>query len=249
MAENAIARAFAKINPWSWLRTLSDNDTGILPFSGTPTNSTYSGIAGTGCLLLDVTNGALYINIGTKASPNWSGYTSTAFKSNFSTTQVTAGYAADTYLVGSSIAMPATGFTAGMRYRCMFDLIKTAAGTATLAVNLRIGTAGSTADTAILTFTFGAGTAAVDSGIVTVDAYFRTVGSGTSAVMVGECYINHALAATGLISTGASGFGQLNVVSSGFDSTTTGTIIGLSVNGGTSFSGTNNMVQAELVGF
>ena len=284
MPVDGVLQAFAKINPWSWLRRMSDNDLGILQTTGAPTNGTsgsYNGIAGKGCLLLDTTNGILYINTNTKASPTWtaigsasptfvdatltgtttigSGATITSptivtpsissLAKNFSTAQVTAGYATDTYLVGSNIAMPTGGFLAGARYRCMFDLVKTAAGTAQLTITLRIGVAGTTADAAILSFAFAAGTAAVDSGVVTIDAYFRTVGSGTSAVMVGECFVNHALAATGLISTGASGFGQLNVVSSGFDSTVAASIIGLSVNGGASFSGTNNMVRASLESF
>jgi hypothetical protein len=170
-------------------------------------------------------------------------------KSNVSVSQVTGGYATDTYLAGSNISIPTGGYIVGTRYRCKFDLVKTAAGTAALAIALRIGTAASIADTAICTFTFGAGTAAVDSGYINVDAHFRTVGAATAAVVVGECTIAHALAATGITTTGASGFAQLNVVSSGFDSTVAATSVGLSVNGGTSFSGTNNIVQAELVSY
>src|SRR4030095_11227808 len=52
-------------------------------------------------------------------------------KSNFSTTTVAPGYATDTYLAGSAIAMPTGGFVAGSRYTCTFDMVKTAAGTAT----------------------------------------------------------------------------------------------------------------------
>jgi hypothetical protein len=170
-------------------------------------------------------------------------------KSNVSTADVSAGYATDTYLAGSSIAAPAMGFTAGMRYICTFDMVKTAAGTAAATVIVRIGTAGAVGDTAILTFTWGAGTAAVDTGTFTVTAHFRTVGSGTVAVVAGTCVCTHALAATGLVATGASGNGQLQVTSSGFDSTPAGSFIGVSFNGGTSFSGTNKLVQAELRSF
>lgn len=159
---------------------------------------------------------------------------------------VSAGFAADTYLAGSRMVAPTTGFLVQSRYVCVFDMVKTAAGTATPIVVVRIGTAGTTADAAILTFTFAAGTAAVDTGTFTVTAHFRTVGSGTIAVMAGTCVCSHALAATGLISTGASGNGQLAVVSSGFDSTVAGLVIGTSFNGGTSFSGTNTIVEAEL---
>jgi trans-2-enoyl-CoA reductase len=54
------------------------------------------------------------------------------------------------------------------------------------------------------------------------------------------------LAATGLVSTGASGNGLLSVVSAGFDSTIAATTIGVSFNGGASFAGTCTLVEAEL---
>jgi len=157
------------------------------------------------------------------------------------------GFAADTYLVGSSIPVPPSGFVNGMRYVCTFDMVKTAAGTATPIVVVRIGTLGTTADAAILTFTFGAGTAAVDTGTFVVTAHFRL--AGTAAVMAGTCEVRHALAATGLTATGASGQGQIAVVSSAFDCTPANTFIGVSFNGGTSFAGTNTIVEAELKGF
>jgi hypothetical protein len=167
-------------------------------------------------------------------------------KAGFSTATVSAGYAVDTLLQGSAIAAPTSGFLAGSTYLCVLDMVKTAAGTATPIITLHIGTTGTVADAAILTFTFGAGTAAVDTGTFSVNAHFRTVGSGTTAVMVGVAACQHALAATGLISTGASGNGQISVVSSGFDSTPTGQIISLSFNGGASFSGTSSLIESFL---
>lgn len=166
---------------------------------------------------------------------------------NRSTSTVSAGYASDTYLAGSSIAMPAGGPVVGTTYHCMFDMVKTAAGTAAFTVNLRFGTAGTTADTSLISWAFAAGTAAADTGSFEVWAHFRTVGSGTSAVVVGKLTCSHFLAATGLISTGASGYGQITTVSSGFNSTTANAILGLSVNGGASFSGTNTIVQAQTI--
>lgn len=167
-------------------------------------------------------------------------------RANASTAAVSGGFASDTYLAGSSIPMPPGGFVAGARYQCEFDMVKTAAGTAALTLTLRIGATGSTSDASICSFAFAVGTAAVDSGVIKVTAHFRTVGVGTAAVVVGVASCSHALAATGLITTGASGFGQILTTSSGFDSTLPGTTIGLSVNGGASFSGTNSVVQSEL---
>lgn len=157
------------------------------------------------------------------------------------------GFAADQYLVGSSIAMGAGGPVVGTRYKLVFDMVKTAAGVAALAVTVRYGTAGSTADAALLTFTFPAGTAVVDSGTFELDVVFRTVGSGTAAVVAGICRLKHNLAITGLAASTAVGFTQLAVTSSGFNSTPANSILGVSVNGGTSFAGTNTVAAAECI--
>lgn len=166
--------------------------------------------------------------------------------SAFSTATVAAGYAVDTYLAGSSIAMPPGGFVAGARYTCLFDMVKTGAGTAAFTITVRIGAAASVADAAILTLAFAVGTAAIDTGTFEVFCHFRTVGAVTAAVLAGTAFCSHALAATGLITTGASGNGQVTAVSAGFDSTVAATFIGVSVNGGAAFSGTNTIVEAEL---
>jgi hypothetical protein len=160
---------------------------------------------------------------------------------------VSANYAVDTYLAGSSITVPLAGdWTALETYYCMFDMVKTGAGTAAFTITLRMGTLGTTGDASIVALAFAVGTAVIDSGVFEVWANFRTVGSGTSAVVAGLTRCTHALAATGLVTTGASGVGQISGTSAGFNSTTQ-TIIGLSVNGGASFSGTNTIVQAQLV--
>lgn len=159
---------------------------------------------------------------------------------------VSAAYAADTYLAGSGVTIPSAGdFAVAEQYICRFDMTKTAAGTAAFVITVRMGTLGTVSDAAILTFTFGAGTAAADTGLFEVLVTFQTVGSGTSAVIQGAASCIHHLAATGLVSTGASGVGIILGTSAGFNSTTP-TVIGLSVNGGASFSGTNTIVQARL---
>lgn len=163
----------------------------------------------------------------------------------FSTASVAAGYAVDTYLQGSAVKFPAGRLpVAGAAYHARFDMVKTAAGTATPILVLRFGTAGTVADAAILTFTFTAGTAAIDTGMFEVWAHFRTV--GTAAVMVGVAKLEHALAATGLSTAGAAGSAQFSVVSAAFDSTVANSFMGLSFNGGTSFSGTSSLVEAEM---
>lgn len=164
--------------------------------------------------------------------------------SNSSTVAVAAAYAADTYLAGSAITIPvAGGWRVSTQVHWLFDMVKTAAGTATFIAQVRMGTLGTTGDASVLTLTFAAGTAAIDTGIFDLCVTFRTVGSGTAAVIQGVISCAHHLAATGLVSTGASGMGIILGTSAGFNSTTQ-TIIGLSINGGASFSGTNTLVRA-----
>lgn len=166
---------------------------------------------------------------------------SPALKNN-STSTVSAGFATDTYLAGSFIAFGSGAPIAGTTYRCIFDMTKTAAGTATPVITVRTGTAGTTADTSRATPTFGAGTAAAATGFFEVVCTFRSVGSGTAAVLVVNSSLRD-LATTGLSST----IKATSAVSAGFDSTTASLGIGLSFNGGASFSGTCNLVRAELV--
>lgn len=163
--------------------------------------------------------------------------------SNFSNANQT-GFAADTYLAGSSIAIPAGRLAAaGFTYKLRFDMVKTAAGAATPILTIRFGTAGAIGDTARLTFTFAIGTAAIDTGMFEAVCHFRNVGA--SAVLVGVATLIHALAATGLTTTGTGGAAIFNATSATFDSTVPLSFVGASFNGGASFSGTNVLVQAE----
>lgn len=159
---------------------------------------------------------------------------------------VGGGFASDTYMSGTLVNVGTVGsWTAGMLYVATFDMVKTSAGTATPIVTVRMGTLGTTGDAAILTFTHTAGTAAADTGVWTITVEFRSVGSGTAAVIAGVSELKHQLASTGLTSAGTAGYEAKPVASSGFDSTTPN-IIGVSFNGGAAFSGTNVMSIAEL---
>lgn len=190
-----------------------------------------------------------YFHSSTPARYRWlddTGIVIDPFLTNASVASVAAAYAADTYLAGSAITIPTTGgWRAGYQYTCVFDMTKTGAGTATPIATIRMGTAGTTSDTSIATITWAAGTGVIDTGLVQVNITFRTVGSGTTAVLQCMGQITHHLAATGLTTTGASGIGIILATSSGFNSTTSNTI-GISFNGGASFSGTNTLVQTKL---
>lgn len=161
---------------------------------------------------------------------------------NFSTANQGAGFATDTYVTGSNILIPTQRPRAGTVFQSRIAVVKTAAGTATPIVNIRYGTAATTADTALCTFTFGAGTAAADTGVFVVTGMYRSVGSGTSAVLQGTCQLD-ASAAAGISSTSKA----VVVTSSGHDSTTANTYLGISINGGTSASWTISTVISELM--
>lgn len=160
---------------------------------------------------------------------------------NFSTANQGAGFSSDTYCTGSDILIPSQGVRAGSIFTCELSFSKTAAGTAAAAINVRFGTAGTTADTSRGTFTFSAGTAATDQFRLRIRALFRSVGSGTSAVLASHCEA---------VSQPTTGFSSLLKgiwqVSSGFDSTVANSRIGVSVNGGASASWTLYQVISSL---
>lgn len=161
---------------------------------------------------------------------------------NYSTSNQGAGFASDTYVTGSNITLPANLPDAGTAYELVIGGSKTAAGTATPIVYLRFGTNGTTADTAICTFTFSAGTAATDTFTLTVRGLFRTVGSGTSAVVQGLASLqSQPTTGTSLL------LKSVLSTSSGFDSTVANSILGVSINAGTSASWTLNYVRAVLI--
>jgi hypothetical protein len=189
-----------------------------------------------------VNTGYAWIMDGTNAVLSASGL------SNASTSTQT-GFSSDTYLSGSTVTISSgADWKQRGKYHCVFDMAKTAAGSATPIIIVRMGTAGTTSDSAICTLTFSVGSNATDSGLFEVNATFRSVGSGTSAVLqtVAECrHVGNTIGGpkTGLVTAGA--IEVQTSTSSGFNSTTP-TKIGVSFNGGTSFSGTCTLVQSDL---
>jgi hypothetical protein len=176
---------------------------------------------------------------------NWTSVTPPATIYANASTGVQNPAAAEAYLAGSTITLPAGAWKVGGAYHCTFDMSKTTTGTAGIILTVRMGTLGTTGDASIVTITYGVGTGVADIGIFDVWVTFRSVGSGTSAVIGLTTRCTHGLAATGLTTTGASGTAiPTAVLSSGFNSTTQ-TKLGITFTGGTSFSGTNGLVQTE----
>jgi len=148
---------------------------------------------------------------------------------NYATASTSSGFASDTYLDNTKLTLAALGTpTVGRRYSFRIVVSKTAAGTAAPTLIVRIGTAGTTSDTARITFTWGAGTAAVDRGEIEAECIFTTVGA--SAVLRGKANFTTNLTTTGL----SNAVKALQVTSGTFDSTVANSFIGLSWNGGAS---------------
>jgi hypothetical protein len=151
----------------------------------------------------------------------------------------------DVYLNNSALPLAGLGVPIiGRAYHWRFIVSKTAAGTATPIIQVRIGTAGTTGDTSRLTFTWGAGTAAVDRGEVELDVMFTAVGA--SAVLRGKANWTTNLTTTGLTNAVKS----LQPADSGtFDSTVANSLIGLSYNAGASGAHTLEYLSAYTDNF
>jgi len=147
-----------------------------------------------------------------------------------------------TYLTGSDIDVPVGLLRVGTTFKWRLDLTKSAAGTAIRTFHVRLGTAGSTADAAIITFTgVLVPTAVVDQGFIDINVTIRGPISA-SCIARGSFALTHNLATTGL-STRAMEL--LGVTSGTFNATTANLVIGLSVTTGTAEVLTFQQVIAE----
>lgn len=160
-------------------------------------------------------------------------------------TQVTG--ASDVYITNSDVPIPAGRLQAKSKYRLDLSITKGAAGTGTPTFNVRVGTAGAIADTSRCLFTFpAANTANADEAKVSLMVTFRSVGSGTSAVLEGQLLVDHELTSTGFGGTGTTNTIIINTTGGGFDSTVAGLKIGCSVLAGTSGAWSIRQAQAVL---
>ena len=149
-----------------------------------------------------------------------------------------AGFATDTYVTDSDIRIPSFSFQVRTLLRWSISASKTAASTATPIYTLRVGSNRSTADTARLTLTGPAQTAAADVGVLHIYVIVRSIGA--AGIIQGTAAWDHNLGT-------ATGFGgSAEGTSAGFDNSALGGLyIGLSINGGTSAAWTITQVRVE----
>jgi hypothetical protein len=150
---------------------------------------------------------------------------------NASTAAQGPGFATDTYVTGSNFPVTSR-LQAGSFFRWLIAMSKTAAGTAAPTFNIRFGTAGAIGDTSRCLFTGPAQSAVVDTAQLEIIGTFRAVGA--SAIIQGELKLHHNLAVTGFATVNPAGVVFLSTTGGTFDSTVAASIIGLSMNGGTS---------------
>lgn len=137
--------------------------------------------------------------------------------------------AADTYLVGSKLSFTSQ-IKVGTIIRWRFAMTKTAAGTATPIYSIRVGTAGAIGDTAQITLTGSAQTAATDTGWHEIE--LAVVSIGVTGVITATARLAHVNATTGLASAAQDQI--IQAASGGFDMTVASMFIGVSVNPGAS---------------
>jgi hypothetical protein len=164
----------------------------------------------------------------------------TSYIGNYSTTSQSPSAATRTYIAGSNIQLGTQGLQVGSRFRWRFNMTKTAAGIASSVIDVAFGTAGTTSDTAQVSFTKPAGTAASDEGFVEIDVIVRTINASTG-VAVGEFTMTHNGNTTGHMTIPNA---AVNTVSSNFN-TVSPTNVGLCITTGASDAITIQQIQTE----
>jgi hypothetical protein len=149
-----------------------------------------------------------------------------------------------TKINGSEIAVPAgANIQVGSIFEWQIIATKTAAGVAARTFHVRLGTTGTTADTAIASFTSPLGTAAADTAYIEILALCISIAANVATF---ECsfILSHNLATTGWATTGnqviapATTNATLNI-------STAGLIISLSVTTGAAEAPTIRQVFAQ----
>lgn len=165
---------------------------------------------------------------------------------NFSTTSQAPAATTRTYITGSQVALPAASrLQIGTLLRWRWNMTKTAAGTATSTIDIAFGTAGTTSDTAQVSFTKPAGTAAADEAFCEVEAVVRGPLSA-SGIVSGEFTLIH----NGFAAGAGTGHAVIpcvvvNTISAAFN-VLTPTFVGLCITTGASDAITIQQVTTEV---
>lgn len=163
-----------------------------------------------------------------------------SYLQNFSTVAQSPVASTRTYVTGTNFKVSSAKLQVGSQFRWKMSLTKTGAGIATSTFDIAIGTNGTTADTARVSFTKPAGTAVIDEGVVEIMAIVRSI--GVSGVMVGEFTLIHNGNTAGHATVPVV---NLNTISAGFDMTVASLQVGVCITTGASDAITIQLVQSE----
>lgn len=155
--------------------------------------------------------------VGGQGTPNTAAQSLTASSANLVT--------------GTSVALVTGALNVGTRYRFHLGVNKTAAGVATWTAAVKLGTANTTSDAAIATWTSGTNTALIDTAILIIEVTVTALGSGTSATA--KCmafYVN----AQGTAITGLGSIAAAPGSTAGFNSTATSPFLHIDITPGAS---------------
>lgn len=184
----------------------------------------------------------LFVDTTTKrlSTKNDAGVVSGVALRNASTVAQLPAATTRTYLAGSALSVPTNKLQVGSTFRWRFTATKTAAGVAASTIDVAVGTAGTTADTARVSFAKPAGTAVVDEAYFEITLVVRSIGA--AGVMVGQMLMTHNLQITGhaIIPNIV-----VTTVSGAFDMTVANLILGLCITTGAADAVTIEMVTAE----
>lgn len=154
------------------------------------------------------------------------------------------GASVTNYLTGSGILIP-TGRAVGIGTRFKWEIIlsKSAAATAAMTFDIKVGTAGTTADTTRHgPYSTGVQTAVADVGRIVVSCVIRGP-IGATSISHGAFSMEHNLAATGL---GPTASVNAQSTSAGYAVTAAGLIWGLALTTGASHSITIHQIDASV---
>lgn len=186
-------------------------------------------VVGAGKILAGAWNGTTIIN-------------NQSFLNNYSVTAQTPAAATRTYITGSKITVPTGKLQIGTMMRWTFDMTKTAAGTASSTFDICVGTNGTTADTARVSFTKPAGTAAADNARCVITAICRGPLSA-SGIFVGTFAMTHNLENTGHAVIPCV---NMTTISGAFDVTVANSFVGVCITSGASDAITIEQVTTEV---
>lgn len=168
-------------------------------------------------------------------------------RSENAATAAQSTFASDTYVTGSNLIIPSFTISTKSYFMWEFSASKTAAGVATPIYSIRIGSAGTTADTARLTLTGPAQTAIADIGTLRIMLTARA--GGAACILQGTAWWDHrGTAVSSTIGTGFAndGTGHVEGTGASFDASgTAGQFIGISINGGASAAWTMTQCIAQ----